>query len=212
MAGHVALSLLPGLAGVGVGLVLIALGSGGVKANATSLVGSLYAEHDTRRDAGFSLFYMGINIGALIGPLLTGLLQKDAGLPLRASALAAVGMALGPDAVRARPRASCPRRPAHVVPDPLPAGRADPATPRAAVVVRRRRRPCSPGSGVITAGRLSNIVIGISLRRRDRLLRADPAPTATSRGAERQPGLRVHPDVRLQRRSSGRSTSSSSPW
>ena len=63
----------------GVGLVLIALGSGGVKANATSLVGSLYDEHDERRDAGFSLFYMGINIGALIGPLLTGLLQKDWG-------------------------------------------------------------------------------------------------------------------------------------
>ena len=53
MAGHIALSLLPGTLGVGVGLVLIALGSGGVKANATSLVGSLYAKDDPRRDAGF---------------------------------------------------------------------------------------------------------------------------------------------------------------
>src|SRR5689334_15326833 len=52
MCGHLALALLPGLAGVGVGLVLIALGSGGVKANATSLVGALYAEGDERRDAG----------------------------------------------------------------------------------------------------------------------------------------------------------------
>jgi proton-dependent oligopeptide transporter, POT family len=94
MAGHVALALVPGLTGVGVGLVLIALGSGGVKANATSLVGSLYDEHDERRDAGFSLFYMGINIGALVGPLLTGLLQKEWGFHL-GFGLAAVGMAAG---------------------------------------------------------------------------------------------------------------------
>ena len=54
-----------------------------MKANATSLVGSLYAEDDERRDAGFSLFYMGINLGAFVGPLLTGLLQKQPRLPLR---------------------------------------------------------------------------------------------------------------------------------
>ncbi len=94
MAGHVALALIPGLAGVGVGLVLIAFGSGGVKANATSLVGSLYAEDDQRRDAGFSLFYLGINLGALAGPLLTGLLQKNAGFHY-GFGLAAVGMAFG---------------------------------------------------------------------------------------------------------------------
>src|SRR6478736_4053253 len=70
MLGHIALAVVPDLAGVGVGLSLIALGSGGVKANATSLVGTLYQEGDERRDAGFSLFYMGINIGAFIGPLL----------------------------------------------------------------------------------------------------------------------------------------------
>ena len=56
MAGHIALALVPGVVGVGIGLVLVALGSGGVKANATSLVGTLYAENDQRRDAGFSLF------------------------------------------------------------------------------------------------------------------------------------------------------------
>src|SRR5689334_7295908 len=94
MSGNVALSLVPGLAGVGIGLVLIAFGSGGVKANATSLVGSLYDEHDERRDGGFSLFYMGINIGALVGPLLTGLLQKDIGFHIGFGA-AAVGMAFG---------------------------------------------------------------------------------------------------------------------
>jgi POT family proton-dependent oligopeptide transporter len=94
MCGHIALSLVPGLGGVGIGLVLIALGSGGLKANATSLVGSLYDEHDERRDAGFSIFYMGINLGALFGPLLTGLLQKEWGFHF-GFGLAAIGMALG---------------------------------------------------------------------------------------------------------------------
>jgi POT family proton-dependent oligopeptide transporter len=56
MFGHIALALLPGLPGAGVGLVLIALGSGGVRANATSLVGAVYTEGDERRGAGFSLF------------------------------------------------------------------------------------------------------------------------------------------------------------
>lgn len=94
MAGHIALALVPDVAGVGLGLVLIALGSGGVKANASSLVGSLYAEDDDRRDGGFSLFYMGINLGAFAGPLLTGVLQEEWGFHY-GFGLAAVGMFLG---------------------------------------------------------------------------------------------------------------------
>lgn len=94
MTGHVALALLPGLGGVGVGLVLIAVGSGGLKATATSVVGTLYAPEDVRRDAGFSLFYLGINLGAFAGPLLTGLLQSTLGFHW-GFGLAAVGMALG---------------------------------------------------------------------------------------------------------------------
>lgn len=94
MAGHIALALLPGVAGVAVGLVLVALGSGGLKANATSVVGTLYSAEDPRRDAGFSLFYLGINLGGLIGPLLTGLLQQSWGFHV-GFGLAAVGMALG---------------------------------------------------------------------------------------------------------------------
>ncbi len=94
MAGHLGLALVPGLAGVAVGLVLIGFGSGGVKANATSLVGTLYAPDDERRDGGFALFYLGINLGALVGPLLTGLLQKNAGFHY-GFGLAAVGMFLG---------------------------------------------------------------------------------------------------------------------
>ncbi|HET6739961.1 MAG TPA: peptide MFS transporter [Kribbella sp.] len=94
MCGHIALGLLPGIGGVAVGLLLIGFGSGGVKANATSLVGTLYGEHDERRDGGFSLFYLGINLGALVGPLLTGLLQKNVGFHY-GFGLAAVGMFVG---------------------------------------------------------------------------------------------------------------------
>ncbi len=92
--GHICLAVLPGTVGLAAGLILIALGSGGVKANATSLVGTLYAEKDERRDAGFSIFYMGINLGALVGPLLTGLLQVRLGFHY-GFGLAAIGMAIG---------------------------------------------------------------------------------------------------------------------
>lgn len=94
MAGHIALALLPGVAGVAVGLVLVAVGSGGLKANATSVVGTLYTADDPRRDSGFSLFYLGINLGAFLGPLLTGLLQSTLGFHW-GFGLAAVGMAFG---------------------------------------------------------------------------------------------------------------------
>ncbi|MDF2561147.1 MAG: transporter [Microbacterium sp.] len=94
VAGHLALALIPGVAGVGVGLVLVALGSGGLKANATSVVGSLYSAEDPRRDAGFSLFYLGINLGAFMGPILTGLLQSSLGFHY-GFGLAAIGMTLG---------------------------------------------------------------------------------------------------------------------
>ena len=94
LLGHLSLALIPGLAGVAVGLVLVALGSGGLKATATTIVGMLYADGDERRDAGFSIFYMGVNIGALVGPLLTGLLQTRVGFHY-GFGLAAVGMAAG---------------------------------------------------------------------------------------------------------------------
>lgn len=94
MLGHIALALIPGVAGVGVGLVLIALGSGGLKATATTIVGGLYSPDDPRRDAGFSLYYLGVNLGAFFGPLLTGLLQSSLGFHY-GFGLAAVGMAAG---------------------------------------------------------------------------------------------------------------------
>jgi POT family proton-dependent oligopeptide transporter len=94
MLGHIALAVLPGLGGVGVGLVLVALGSGALKANASSLLGTLYAKGDVRADGGFTLFYLGINLGAFVGPIVTGLLQTSLGFHFGFGA-AAVGMALG---------------------------------------------------------------------------------------------------------------------
>ena len=94
MLGHIALAVLPGLTGVGVGLGLVALGSGALKANASSLLGTLYDKDDARADGGFTLFYLGINLGAFVGPLITGLLQSSVGFHWGFGA-AAVGMALG---------------------------------------------------------------------------------------------------------------------
>ncbi len=157
MAGHISLALLPGLVGVGTGLVLVALGSGGVKANATSLVGSLYAEDDDRRDAGFSLFYLGINVGALLGPLVTGLLQKNIGFHVGFGA-AAVGMALGLMQYAIARRRVRPQ--AHEVPHPL---------------ARQHRRPLAAAAagavvalallawaGLLPLQRLSTIVVVLS--------------------------------------------------
>ena len=94
MAGHIALAIVPGLSGVGLGLVLVALGSGALKANASSLLGTLYEKDDARADGGFTLFYLGVNLGAFSGPLLTGLLQTHLGFHYGFGA-AAIGMAAG---------------------------------------------------------------------------------------------------------------------
>ncbi|MDE0546526.1 peptide MFS transporter [Microbacterium sp. C7(2022)] len=94
MLGHIGLAVLPNVWGLGVGLILVAIGSGGLKANATAVVGTLYSAKDSRRDAGFSLFYLGINLGAFLGPLITGVLQTNLGFHWGFGA-AAVGMAIG---------------------------------------------------------------------------------------------------------------------
>lgn len=120
MLGHIGLAVLPNVWGLGVGLVLVAVGSGGLKANATSVVGTLYAEKDPRRDAGFSLFYLGINLGAFFGPIVTGALQSSIGFHAGFAA-AAVGMALGllqySFGRKQLPASS------RIVPNPLPANR-----------------------------------------------------------------------------------------
>ncbi|WP_290984431.1 peptide MFS transporter [Hyphomicrobium sp.] len=75
-AGHYALAW-PSSTTFYLGLVLIAIGTGLFKPNISALVGALYSRDDTRRDAGFSLFYMGINIGAFFAPLITGFLAQS---------------------------------------------------------------------------------------------------------------------------------------
>ncbi|HKZ78369.1 MAG TPA: peptide MFS transporter [Pyrinomonadaceae bacterium] len=61
------------------GMVLIAVGTGLLKPNISAMVGSLYPENDPRRDSGFSIFYMGINIGAVLAPLVCGFLAQHEG-------------------------------------------------------------------------------------------------------------------------------------
>src|SRR6266850_2736490 len=58
------------------GMVLIAVGTGLLKPNISAMVGGLYRENDPRRDSGFSIFYMSINIGALLAPLSVGYLAQ----------------------------------------------------------------------------------------------------------------------------------------
>lgn len=88
-AGHFTLAVAEG-PGFYAGLVLVALGTGLFKPAISGLVGSLYGADDPRRDAGFSLFYMGINVGGFLAPLVTGFLAQSA--PMKAW-LAAHGFA-----------------------------------------------------------------------------------------------------------------------
>lgn len=76
------------------GLILIVMGTGLLKPNISAIVGDLYPEGGARRDAGFSIFYMGINVGALIAPLVTGYLGERVGWHYGFGA-AGVGMLLG---------------------------------------------------------------------------------------------------------------------
>ncbi len=100
-AGHftMALPIVPGMDAVSkpsfyTGLILIVLGTGLLKPNVSSIVGDLYPDKGARRDAGFSIFYMGINIGALVGPLLCGYLGEEVDWHLGFST-AGFGMLLG---------------------------------------------------------------------------------------------------------------------
>lgn len=84
-AGHYALAV-PAEWSFFAGLALVVLGTGLLKPNISVMVGQLYDQSDIRRDAAYSLFYMGINLGALIGPLITGYLAQDAGFRARLAA------------------------------------------------------------------------------------------------------------------------------
>jgi POT family proton-dependent oligopeptide transporter len=74
-SGHFCMAF-PGMPFFYSGLVLIIIGTGLLKPNVSTIVGTLYRKDDSRRDAGFSLFYMGINLGAFIAPLICGWLGQ----------------------------------------------------------------------------------------------------------------------------------------
>jgi POT family proton-dependent oligopeptide transporter len=96
-AGHISIGLgafVGGKVPFFLGLVLIVIGTGLLKPNISAIVGDLYPESGARRDAGFSIFYMGINLGAFAGQLITGYLGEQVGWHLGFGA-AGVGMLLG---------------------------------------------------------------------------------------------------------------------
>jgi proton-dependent oligopeptide transporter, POT family len=74
-SGHFSMAV-PSLATFYLGLALIVTGTGLLKGNVAVVVGHLYSRADQRRDAGFSIFYMGINLGAFIAPLICGYLGQ----------------------------------------------------------------------------------------------------------------------------------------
>src|SRR6056297_863458 len=92
--GHFSMAI-PGNTTFYLGLILIVIGTGLLKPNISSIVGGLYSDNEqARRDAGFSIFYMGINIGAFIAPLVTGYLGEGINWHYGFGA-AGVGMLLG---------------------------------------------------------------------------------------------------------------------
>ena len=75
-AGHFTLAI-PSLVTFYLGLSLIVVGTGLLKPNISAMVGDLYPEGGERRDAGFSIYYMGINVGGFFGPLICGYLGEN---------------------------------------------------------------------------------------------------------------------------------------
>jgi len=75
MFGHICLAI-PSTNTFFFGLALVVLGTGLLKPNISAIVGKLYTKEDTRRDSGFTIFYMGINIGAFLAPLVCGFLAE----------------------------------------------------------------------------------------------------------------------------------------
>ena len=84
----------PGIQGFYAGLGVLMLGTGMLKPNVSTIVGQLYAQGDRRRDSGFSIFYMGINLGGLLSPLVCGWVGERIGWRL-GFGVAGVGMTAG---------------------------------------------------------------------------------------------------------------------
>ncbi|MFK9094032.1 peptide MFS transporter [Bacillus salipaludis] len=93
MFGHIVLAIPGSVSMFFISMVLIVLGTGLLKPNVSSVVGEMYSEQDNRRDAGFTIFVMGINMGAFISPLIVGAVM-DYSFHI-GFGIAAVGMFLG---------------------------------------------------------------------------------------------------------------------
>lgn len=94
MIGHIALAFPGGLTALLISMAFIIIGTGLLKSNVSTIVGDMYAEGDNRRDSGFSIFYMGINMGAFISPLIIGWVGENYNFHL-GFGIAAIGMLLG---------------------------------------------------------------------------------------------------------------------
>jgi len=94
MFGHIVLAVPGSVALFFVSMVLIVLGTGLLKPNVSSIVGELYSEKDNRRDGGFSIFYMGINLGGFLAPFVVGTVGLQYNFHL-GFGIAAIGMFLG---------------------------------------------------------------------------------------------------------------------
>ncbi|MES9700976.1 oligopeptide:H+ symporter, partial [Bacillus sp. JJ927] len=94
MIGHLILALPGSKSALFISMVFLILGTGLLKPNISNIVGSLYSKTDARRDSGFSIFYMGINLGALLAPLVVGTLGQQYNFHL-GFGVAAIGMAIG---------------------------------------------------------------------------------------------------------------------
>lgn len=94
MVGHLILTLPGSITTLFIAMVFLILGTGLLKPNISNIVGNLYSESDTRRDSGFSIFYMGINLGALVAPLVVGTLGQQYNFHL-GFGVAAIGMMIG---------------------------------------------------------------------------------------------------------------------
>lgn len=94
MLGHIVLAFPGGITPLFISMALIIIGTGLLKSNISTIVGDLYSEKDARRDSGFSIFYMGINMGGFLAPLIVGTVGLEYNFHL-GFGLAAIGMAAG---------------------------------------------------------------------------------------------------------------------
>jgi len=151
-SGHFCMAV-PGLPFFFTGLGLIVIGTGLLKPNVSTIVGTLYTPEDRRRDAGFSLFYMGINLGAFLAPLITGPLGQRINWHIGFAA-AGVGMIFGLIQYVAGKKYLVPASAAKASPIEIRANDADKST-AVPVPVKPAKQPLTP----VDLARIGAVVI-----------------------------------------------------